>query len=310
MMDYKKVFKSEEVRYAILRLLGFIPDKLMIELQYRIKTGRRLNLKYPERYSEKLQWYKLNYRNNLMPECADKYSVREYVKGKGLGSILNDCYGVYERVDEIQWDKLPRSFVLKDTLGGGGRSMVFIHNKENMDFQKMKCILQSWLDISPNQKSLGREWLYEGRKHRIIAEKMLVGEEDGDLPDYKFFCFNGKVYCSYMMQNYTMHHELGVLGFFDRDFKLLPAHRADFAPMTVQPNMPKNYYKMVEIAEILSEGFPHVRVDFYNLDGTIIFGEMTFFNASGYVLFEPDEFDYELGREFLLPFKKVKEYKQ
>lgn len=297
-MDYKKIIKNEKTKATLLRLLDFVPDELMIKFQYKIKTGRKLNIRNPERYSEKLQWYKLNYRNELMPECNDKYSVREYVKSRGLSSILNDCYGVYSRVDEIQYETLPDSFVLKDTLGGGGRAMIFVHEKKRADIPEVNKTLQSWLDISPNQKSLGREWIYEGRRHRIIAEKVLVGGADGDLPDYKFFCFDGKVYCSYMMQNYTMHHELGVLGFFDREFNLLSVHRTDFAPMTVQPEKPKNYYKMVEMAEMLSEGFPHVRVDFYNLDGNIIFGEMTFFNASGYVLFDPDEFDYELGNHF------------
>ncbi len=103
------------------------------------------------------------------------------------------------------------------------------------------------------------------------------------------------------MQNYTMHHEKGVLGFLDRDFNLLKAHRADFKPMLIQPQKPKNYELMVEMAELLSDGFPHVRVDFYNLNGKIIFGEMTFFNASGYTVFEPDIFDFVLGKEFKLP---------
>lgn len=300
-MDYKKIIKNERMRYAILNLLQFIPDKWMIELQYFIKTGRKLDLNKPIRYSEKLQWYKLHYRNPLMPECADKYAVRNYVKSKGLDYILNDCYGVYESIDEIPWEKLPASFVFKDTLGGGGRSMVFVYDKNHINKEETERILQKWLDTPINRKSLGREWIYEGKAHRIIAEKMLVGGVDGDLPDYKFFCFNGKVYCSYMMQNYTMHHDQGVLGFLDRDFRLLKAHRADFSPMLEQPKMPQNYYEMVEMAEILAEGFPHVRVDFYNLDGRIVFGEMTFFNASGYVQFEPDEFDVELGNAFHLP---------
>ena len=303
-MDYKKIIKNEQTRYALLNLLRFVPDKQMIKLQYRIKTGRTLNLKNPERYSEKLQWYKLYYRNPLMIQCADKYSVRDYVRKKGLGRILNESYGVYDNIDEIVWDNLPSSFVFKDTLGGGGRSMVFVYDKDHIDKEETKNTLQGWLDVPTNQKSLGREWIYENRAHRIIAEKILVGGADGDLPDYKFFCFDGKVYCSYMMQNYTMHHEKGVLGFLDRDFRLLVAHRADFAPMREQPEMPKNYYEMVDMAETLAEGFPHVRVDFYNLDGKIVFGEMTFFNASGYVKFEPDEFDFELGNAFQLPEKR------
>ena len=302
-MDYKKWLKSETVRYAILDFLSFVPDRLMVQLQYKIKLGRKLNLSNPLRYSEKLQWYKLYYRNQLMPECADKASVRDYVKSKGLEEILNESYGTYSSLDEIHWDELPNHFVLKDTLGGGGRSMIFVYDKTKIHFDDIKDKLNSWLNISPNKKNFGREWLYENRKHRIIAEKILINSSSDDLPDYKFFCFDGKVFCSYMMQNYTLHHEDGVLGFLDKDFHLLKAHRADFKPMIEQPVMPQNYDKMVKIAETLSQGFPHVRIDLYNLQGKIIFGEMTFFNASGYTQFEPDEFDYELGEQFILPLK-------
>lgn len=128
-MNYKKIIKSRETRIKLLSLLNFIPDKTMIKLQYYIKTGRRLNLKHPQRYTEKLQWYKLYYRDPLMQQCSDKYDVREYVKSKGLGHILNECYGVYERVEDIDFDSLPNQFVLKDTLGGGGNSVIICRKK-------------------------------------------------------------------------------------------------------------------------------------------------------------------------------------
>lgn len=300
-MDYKRIIKSENARYRILSFLDFIPDSVMIRIQYRIKMNRRLNLKHPKRYSEKLQWYKLHYRNKLMSECADKASVRNFVQNRGCGHTLNKCYGVYDSVEEICWESLPDSFVIKDTLGGGGRSMIFVHDKAGLDLAEAKRIMQGWLDIPSDKKSLGREWVYDNRKHRIIIEDLLVSGSDGDLPDYKFFCFDGKVFCLYFMRNYTMHHELGELGFFDRNFKLLQVRRSDFAPITVQPEKPENYWEMVEVAETLSEGFPHVRVDFYDIEGRVVFGEMTFFNASGYVMFEPDSFDYVMGERFTLP---------
>lgn len=304
-MDYKKIIKSEKLRYKIINLLNFLPDKTMLKIQYRIKTGRKLNLRNPTRYTEKLQWYKLYYRNPLMKKCADKADVREYVKSKGLEYILNESYGVYESVDEIDWAKLPKQFVLKDTLGGGGRSMIFVYDKDSVDKREVENIMQSWIYTPTNRKNLGREWIYENTKHRIIAEKLLIADSEGDLPDYKFFCFNGHVFCEYMMKNYTMHHELGVLGFLDRDFNLLEAHRSDFAPMTEQPRKPEKFNEMLKIAEVLSKGFPHVRIDLYNINGQIIFGEMTFFNASGYTLFEPDSFDYSMGEQFKLPEKNA-----
>lgn len=299
-MDYKKIIKSRKTREAILRMLRFIPDKAMISLQYRIKTGRKLNLTQPERYTEKLQWYKLFYRDPLMVQCADKYEVRAYVESVGLGHLLNENYGVFTRIEDINFDDLPNEFVIKDTLGGGGDRVIVCKDKRTFDLSSERERMQRWLD-EPLVKTNGREWVYyEGKPHRIIIEKYLVAEND-DLPDYKFFCFDGKLYCSYFMENYTKVHEDGRLGFLDPDFNLMPAHRADFAPLNGQPEKPKNYEAMVEAAKILSKGFPAVRVDFFDIDGQIYFGELTFFMASGYIQFEPDAFDFELGKQFVLP---------
>lgn len=299
-MNYKKIIQKRSTRQKILKFLSFIPDKPMIKTQYWIKTGRRLNLKNPQRYTEKLQWYKLNYKNPLMVQCVDKYDVREYVNEHGLGHILNECYGVFESSTDVDFDKLPNSFVIKDSLGGGGNSVIICKDKSKADLDSYRKSMDAWL----NKKQIragGREWpYYSGKKHRIVIEKYLE-QEDGDLQDYKFFCFNGTVFCSYLMSDYRENHENGKLGFLDRDFNLLNACRTDFKPLDEKPIMPKNYYKMVEYAEILSESFPHVRVDFYNIDGTIIFGELTFFMASGYLSFSPDSFDYEMGKQFVLP---------
>ena len=305
MIGYKKILKSKKMRTAILRALDFIPDKVMLKLQYYIKLQRRLNLKAPARYSEKLQWYKLYYKNDLMKRCSDKADVRGYVKECGLEYILNDCYGIYSSPEEIDFDCLPESFVIKDTMGGGGDSVILIENKNDADFQNIKNTITSWVQTPYRKKNVGREWVYDNKKHRIIIEKLLKVDDSGDLPDYKFFCFNGRVFCSYMMKNYTKNHSEGIMGFFDRNFKLLPVWRADFAPMKEQPVKPENYGEMLKMAEILSKPFPHVRVDFYNIDGKIIFGELTFFNASGYTQFEPDEFDFELGDKFILPEKVI-----
>lgn len=307
-INYKAIFKDSEKRIKIMQFLSFVPDKLMLKIQYWIKTGRRLNLKNPKRYSEKIQLYKLMYKNPIMKTCVDKYRVREYVKSHGCENILNELYGVYNSVEDVDFNKLPNQFVLKDTLGGGDASMIIVTDKNKLDIKKAKEKMQKWIKEPIDTKHAGREWVYDGEKHRIIAERLLITDENGDLPDYKFFCFDGKVYCSYMMQNYTMHHEDGVLGFFDRDFRLLKVKRKDFKAMVNPPEKPKNYKKMVELAEILSKDFPHVRVDFYNIDGKIVFGELTFFNASGYVEFEPDQFDYDMGEQFnVISFEKSKE---
>lgn len=302
-MDYKKIIKNQKVRLMILNALNFVPDKLMIKVQYKIKTGKKLDLEKPKRYTEKLQWYKIFYRDPIMAQCADKYSVREYVKSKGLGDILNVMYRVYDDVSEIDLNELPNEFVLKTTNGGGGNNVIFCRDKRTFDDKENKRLLTSWL--KPKKKNGGREWVYYNSKVKIIAERLLPLDENNDLPDYKFFCFYGKVYCLYTMIDYTENHSNGKLGFYDSNFKKLPYRRMDFMPIDKYLEIPKNFKRMIEIAELLSKDFPHVRVDLYNINGEIIFGELTFFNASGYTKFEPDEFDFILGDQFNLPLKNV-----
>ena len=298
-MDYKKIFKSRNIRFKILNLLNWVPDITMIKIQYRMKTGRKLNLKNPQRFTEKLQWYKLYYRNPLMKTCSDKYDVRKYVEFKGLSSILNDLYGIYNNVNEINIELLPRSFVLKTTDGGGGNNIILCNNKERFDFESAKKKLNEW-QKQKLKKPAGREWCYEGAKSKIICEKLLPRDSRNDLPDYKFFCFNGKVEFLYVMIDYTDNHDNGKMGFYDKKFNKLPFYRNDFKEIDFDLVKPKNFEKMVEYAEILSKDFPHVRVDFYNIDGKIIFGELTFYNASGYVTFSPDQTDFEIGKKFVL----------
>ena len=302
-MDYKKIIKSRETRLRILRTLDFIPDKTMIKMQYFIKTGRRLNLKNPQRYTEKLQWYKLYYRDPLMQQCADKYDVREYVRSKGLGYILNECYGVYERVEDIDFDSLPDQFVLKDTLGGGGNSIIICKDKATFDFENAKKQMQKWLSIDSNKKNEGREWVYQGRKHRIIIEKYIESNpSEGGLVDYKFFCFNGEPKYLYVIADRILGQIAGI-GIFNVNFELLSVIRTDERPLERNIEKPKNFDEMIEIAKILSEDFLHARIDLYNLNGSIIFGETTFFTGSGYMGFIPDNFDKIIGNAFILPSK-------
>lgn len=301
-MDYKKLVKSRDMREKILRILSFIPDKSMVKLQYRIKTGRNLNLKDPQRYTEKLQWYKLFYKDPIMIKCVDKYDVRQYIEEKGMGELLNKCYGVYEKADDIDFSSLPDKFVIKDTLGGGGDRVIVCKNKKNIDIEALRKRLNAWTD-EKLVKSGGREWpYYEGKKHRIIIEEFLSCS-DGDLPDYKFFCFQGKCFYSYVKVDYANSHEEGKLAFFDRNKMQLDAKMDYCKKINRTIKLPRNYDKMVGLAEKLAVDFPHVRVDFYDVDGRIVFGELTFYNASGYMNFDPDSFDYEMGKCFELPSK-------
>ena len=296
-MFYKKLIRNQNVRKKVLKILNFVPDFIMIRVQYFIKTGRILNLNSPKRYTEKIQWYKLKYRLPLMTECTDKYKVREYVKSKALGYLLNDIYGVYDKYSEIEFSSLPKSFVIKHTNGSGAN--FFVQNKENLDYKLLEDTIRLWLKNSDYK--LGREWSYYNVESKIIIEKLLDRDENNDLPDYKFFCFNGKVEYLYTMINYTDDHSKGQCSFFTRNFEKLPYRRSEYLAINEEINKPENFDKMVSITEILSKDFPHVRVDLYNIKGKIVFGELTFYNAAGYTVFTPDEFDFIMGSKFDLP---------
>ena len=294
---YKKIIKTQDTRLKLLRMLKMVPDEPMIRFQYWIKTGNKLNLKDPRRYTEKLQWYKLNYRTELMTRCSDKYTVRGYLEDKGFGYLLNPIYAVYDNPDDVDFEELLESFAIKCSVGSGLNYFVTDKSKENFDV--LRQMMYGW--YKDDSYSYGREWCYKNCKPRILIERLIPRNEFNDLPDYKFFCFDGKVFCLYTMIDYTDNHENGKLGFFDREFKQLPYFREDFAPITEPVPKPKCFDEMVEAAEMLSSDFPHVRVDFYDVDGKVVFGELTFYNASGYTKFSPDEFDFIMGEKFELP---------
>lgn len=298
-MNYKDLIKSRSLRLKILRLLSFVPDKMMLKIQYRIKTGNKLNLEKPQRFTEKLQWYKLYYKDPLMVQCVDKYDVRDYVKSKGLENILIPCYGVYDSPEEIEWDNLPNRFVMKDTLGGGGNAVIIVKDKASADLQELKKRAAEWVATDAHKPDAGREWpYYSGKKHRIIIEQLLEADERHGLLDYKFFCFEGKTEFLYVMGDRKVGEKVKVR-LLDREFNRLPVLRVGDADLG-EVEKPNNFSQMLMIAQKLSEDFPHTRVDLYNIDGRILFGELTFYNASGYMKYEPDEFDYDIGNKFKL----------
>ena len=288
MNGYKKIISSQKMRFAILRMLKFVPDKAMIKLQYRIKLKRKLNLKDPKRYTEKIQWYKLYYRNPVMMECVDKYGVRKYIEKKGLGNILNQLYQVVDRPEEINFDQLPDKFVIKTTNGSGTNILV-----------KDKKTLNIFLNMA--EASAGREWAYGGSSKKIIVEELLEDNSNKDkgISDYKFLCFNGKpVYVVYDKDRFSDHKR----NFYDVNWNYVKVD-SDCPCFEDSVKKPENYEKMVEIASVLSRDFPAVRVDLYNIEGKIYFGELTFYPWSGYVQYTPDSFDFELGKYFVLPEK-------
>lgn len=294
-MNYKKIIKSQKLRFFILRALNWVPDKIMLSLQYRIKLNRKCNLKNPKRWTEKLQLYKMYYRNPVMSTCVDKYEVRSYIKSKGLEDILVKLYGVWDRASDINFDKLPNSFVLKTSNGGGGEDVVLIKDKSTVDVTEKSRFLDERL-LNKNTNA-GREWAYTGIiKPKIIAEELLIIKENpsAGIEDFKILCFNGKPhYIIVDIDRYVDHKRNFYTPKWERVYVSTDHNQFD-KPYP----QPKNLDQMLDIAKKLSEDFPFVRVDLYNLDGKIYFGELTFYPWTGYVQFEPDSFDFKLGSKF------------
>lgn len=295
MNGYKRILKSQSVRFLILKCLSFIPDTLMLKLQYQIKLNRKLDLKHPKRFTEKLQWYKLYYRNPQMTKCADKYLVREYIKPFNLENTLCNLYGVYNDPNQIDFAKLPNKFVIKTTNGSG--TNIICMDKLQLNVTDIKKDLSKW--IKRDCYGLGREWAYKDIKPRIIIEELLENNNDSfdGINDYKFLCFNGQVeYVVFDVDRFTNHKRC----IYDKNWNYIDVG-TDCEKLDNIVEKPQMFEQMKNIANILSNEFPFVRVDLYCVNNKIYFGELTFYPWTGYVQFEPDEFDFILGEKFILP---------
>lgn len=297
-MDYRRIIRSRKLRIKILSYLDWVPDRLMLPLQYWLQTGRKLNLRNPKRFTEKLQIYKMKYRNPNMLRCTDKYEVRDFISEKGLSDYLIPLIGIYDSVNAINFESLPEQFVAKTTDGGGGNQVFVCKDKSKLTKEDFYSRINQWGALgNKKNKSPGREWAYEnGFPRRIIIEE-LVGDGTSDLIDYKFFCFHGKVAYVYGISDRKIGQS-AQLGIYNTEFKKLDVDRCDERHQEQPLPKPPNYEEMLELAKKLSEEFPHVRVDLYNVSGRIYFGELTFYDGSGYMSFRPDSFDEELGSEF------------
>lgn len=295
-MNYKKFIRSRKVRQRILKCLAWVPDSLMVRLEYRIHTGRKLNLRHPKRYTEKLQHYKIYYRHPDMPRCVDKYEVRKYIEERGKAPLLNKLLGIYDNIADVDFSKLPERFVVKTTTGGGNTE-VFIC-KENITENRKKILnLFSDMSAAPSTGILGREWAYKGiAKNRIIIEEYLEDPHnpEGGIDDFKFICTNGKVRYIVLDTNRNIDHRRNIYDLEWNDQHVVTDHVGTDFPVP----KPENLDELIKTAEELASPFPHVRVDLYNINGKIYFGELTFYPWSGYLSFYPDEFDTKLGDLF------------
>ena len=287
MDEYKKIVRSKKLRFSLLRLLRFVPSKPMLKLQYYIKFKRKLDLKNPERFTEKIQWYKLYYKNELMPVCSDKYTVREYVRSKGLENILNELYCVFECPECISLSSLPDKFVLK--LSNASGANYICTDKSVANENKLKRLFKHYRFLG--KATAGREWPYMQSKPVIVAEKLLEDQTHyrNAVNDYKIFCFNGKpTYIICVSDRYTEHCNHLV---YDTEWNKINAV-SEGADLSKDALKPENLSEMLDVAHRLSEDFPFARIDLYSLKGKTIFGEITFYPWSGYMEYDPDNFDF------------------
>lgn len=249
--------------------------------------GKKLDLKNPQTFNEKLQWLKLYDRNPEYTKMVDKYEVRKYIADKIGEEYLIPLLGVWDKFDDIDFSTLPDQFVLKCTHDSGG--LVICKDKSKLDIEAARKKINKCL--KRNFYKLTREWPYKNVKPRIIAEKLMVDESGTELKDYKIFCFNGDPKAMFIATDRP--HDTR-FDFFDTEFNHLPFTNGH-PNATKEIKRPKGLEEMVQLAEKLSQGMKQVRIDFYDINGKVYFGEITFFHWSGMVPFEPEEWDYKFG---------------
>lgn len=302
----RKIIKAlKNPRLAIIYLLNqkifrLIPDKLYIKIKYLLCIGKKLDLNNPQGLNEKMQWLKLYDRNPLYTNLVDKYKVREYIKNAIGEEYLIPLLGVYDGYDEIDFNSLPKEFVLKPNHTSG--DIYICHDKDKIDHRKLEKDIKRWL--KRKYYWIHREWPYKNVKPRIVCEKYMVDHESGDMKDYKIECFNGKATGTYVCLQRESTEGLAI-DYYDINWNFIPGG-VDFRNSGILLPKPKNFNKMIEIAEELSKDIPYVRIDLYEINGQVYFGELTFFPGAGFVPFKPDSFDDLLGSWLELPSKKLK----
>lgn len=282
--------------YIWTRIGIMLPDRLYLRVLFRIQMGYWMDFKHPKTYNEKLQWLKLHDKRPEYTQMVDKVEVKNIVANRIGEQYVIPTIGIWDRPEDIPWDQLPNQFVAKVTHDSGG--IIICKDKKNFDIPKAIVELSAYL--KRDFYSITRECPYKNVRRRVLVERYMEDESGYELKDYKFFCFDGEPKMLFIATDRLNPNEETKFDFYDMDFNLLPftnGHEHAKTPHT----KPKSFETMVKFARVLSAGIPHVRLDFYDIDGNIYFGEMTFFHWSGMMPFEPQEWDYKIGEWLTLP---------
>ena len=298
----KKYIINPNYRFLINAHLGKydkMTDEEYLKRCFKACMGEDLHFDNPQTFNEKLQWLKLYDRKPEYTMMVDKYKVREYIKEQLGEEYLIPLLGVWDKAEDIDFDKLPNQFVLKCNHNSG-LGMYICKDKSKLTQKEIKVIRKNLMKgLQQDYYLTGREWPYKDVPRKIIAEKYME-DETGQLRDYKFYCFNGEP--KIIMINSDREIGKTKADYFDMDFHWLDFKWGyDHAP--VKPLKPKKFEKMKEIAAVLSKDIPELRVDFYEVDNKIYFGELTFFDGSGFDRIEPREWDEKVGDWVTLPPK-------
>ncbi len=298
----EKLVKNPAKIVFILDKIGvsrLIPDRAYLKLKYRASMGKKLNLKHPKTFNEKLQWIKLYDRKPIYTTMVDKYEAKRYVAEKIGEEYIIPTLGVWDRVEDIDFDALPDQFVLKCTHDSGG--LVVCRDKSKLDIEAAKKKLERSLKTEYFYQA--REWPYKNVNPRIIAEAYMEDErQQKGLIDYKFYCFDGKPKFLYVSQGLE-DHATASISFLNTDWTFAPFKRGDYKEFDNLPAKPENYDAMLKLAEELSRGNSFLRVDLYEINHKIYFSELTFAPCGGMMIFQPEEWDRTFGEWIELPEK-------
>jgi len=277
-----------------------LPDKVYLSVMYLYTMGREMHWDNPQTFNEKLQWLKVYDRKYEYTVMVDKFLAKKYAADKIGEEYIIPTLGAWERFEDIDFDTLPNQFVLKCTHDSGG--LVICRDKSKFDKKEARKKIEKCLNRNFYWQS--REWPYKNVKRKILVEKYMEDASAEELKDYKFYCFNGIPKFLYLSQGLE-NHTTARISYVTLDWKIADFYRDDYLPFDELPAKPKMFERMIELAKQLSEGISFLRVDFYEINGKIYFGEMTFYPGGGFTRFAPEEWDYKLGSWIELPKKSL-----
>lgn len=309
-MKFKIIFKKisrylfdKQYRFNInitrFNLYKNMSDKEVLNNLYYFRFGKNIDWIHPKTFNEKMQWLKLYDRKKIYSTMVDKYEVKNYVANIIGKEYVVPTIGIYNNFNDIDFKEMPDKFVIKCTHDSGG--LVICEDKSKFNKKKAKKKIEKSLKTNYYYKS--REWPYKNVKPRIIVEKYIEDKNIKELRDYKFFCFNGEPKIMYVSDN--SHRNNQHCCFYDMNYNELNIKRRDYKDFEQKVKKPYNFNKMIEFSKMLSKNIPHVRVDWYEVNNKLYFGELTFYTCSGFIPFETEAWDYKMGEMLKLPKKKI-----